>query len=185
MTISITQKTLLIATLAIVCGAPAFAQAEESTPLTTLQTQYKSLIERFESMKKNKGAATTTKEKNERGGKMASSTVNRTCMASAIATREAAIGSAWTDFSADISTALTKRTDAIVTGWNSSETGSREAIKKAWTTWKTDNKAAHMALKADRKAAWDTFKKTAKDSCKVTVPKEEGLETAGKDSITL
>ncbi|MFM2423810.1 MAG: hypothetical protein RLZZ70_197 [Candidatus Parcubacteria bacterium] len=180
-----THKAVLIAALAVVCSAPVFAQAEENTPTNTLKTQYKSLMERFDAMKKGKGMASTTKDKTEREGKQASSTIDRTCMATAVATREAAIGSAWKDFSADMTSALTKRTEAMVAAWNGSDTGSREALKKAWATWRTDSKAAHTGLKADRKAAWDAFKKTAKDSCKVAVPKEEGLESAAKDSLTL
>ncbi len=185
MTISITQKTILVAALAVVCSAPVFAQAEENTPVNTLQTQYKSMMERFDAMKKGKGMTSTSTEKGERMGTKASTTVNRTCMATAVATREAAVSTAWTDFSADMTSALTKRSNAMVAAWNSTSTKGRDDVKKAWTTWRSDRDAARTGLKADRKAAWEAFKKTAKDTCKVAIPKEEGLESADRDSTAL
>jgi hypothetical protein len=106
-------------------------------------------------------------------------------MASAVMTRETAIVSAWTTFTASIGEALTDRASALEAAWNGSKEGNRAATKSAWGDWKEAKKAAHSKLRNDRKTAWDAFKKTAKESCKMTTPKEEGLEKSTSDSIAL
>jgi hypothetical protein len=111
--------------------------------------------------------------------------VDRTCMAEAVETREAAIAAAWEDFNESITAALKERKDALIAAWSDGEDGSRNAIKDAWKAWKADSRAAHTELRADRRAAWDAFNKTAKSSCKMTVPREERLERGQKDSIAL
>lgn len=123
--------------------------------------------------------ASTTKN---RGGK----NVDATCMQTAVAAREASLSSAWETFSTSIKDALTKRAAALDTAWGLSDVTARtKALTDAWKTWRGENKAAHDALKKTRKSAWDTFKKTAKDSCKVTTPKAEGLEKDGSGSVSL
>lgn len=112
--------------------------------------------------------------------------VDISCMSTAVKTRETAIATAWTSFTSDVTTALTKRKDALIAAWDIEGAADRsKAIRAAWATWKTEKKTAHTDLRSDRKAAWDTFKKTAKEQCKVTVPKEEGLEKSSSDTISL
>lgn len=186
MTTTVSLKLALVGSIAVALMVPAMTFA--ATPsVADLQTQFQTLMSRFEEMKeKREGNASSTKATStkDRSGK-ASTTVDRTCMAAAVATREASVKTAWTTFTGSVATALDKRAAALAAGWNTTDEGNRESIKKAWSDWKKDRQAAHTKLKTDRKAAWDTFKKTAKDSCKVTTPKEEGLERAGSDSITL
>ncbi len=170
MTITLSHKMLITGALAIAFVAPAFAHAESGSNNTTQMREIK---------ERGSKHASSTKERR------ASSTVDRTCMATAVATREAAIKTAWGTFSTSITTGLDKRSTSLSAAWNASAEGSREAIKKAWSDWKKDRQTAGAKLKADRKAAWDTFRKTAKDSCKVSTPKEEGLEKSGSDSIAL
>lgn len=120
--------------------------------------------------------------------KNASSTVsvNTTCMASAVETRETALASAWSELNTSLTSALSDRKTALIAAWNlSSATERSSALKAAWKEWKADKKSAHTEFRKDRKAAWDAFKKTAKDSCKVTVPKDEALEKTEKDTVAL
>ncbi len=160
MTLTKSHTFLITGALAIAFLAPMMVNAETSTPEVK---------------------TTSTKERTKR----ASTTVDRTCMATAVATREASIKSAWTAFTGSVTSALDKRSTALVAAWNASPEGSKDAIKKAWADWKNEKKAAHTKLRSDRKAAWDTFRTTTRSTCKVTAPKEETLEKETKDSISL
>lgn len=123
----------------------------------------------------NKSAvATTTKS------------VDATCMSTAVETRETSLMTAWSDLNTSLTEALTDRKTAFVAAWAMSDVADRNAaLKAAWATWRTDKKDAHTEFKADRKAAWDTFKATVKSQCKVTLPKDEAMEKSAKDSISL
>ena len=127
--------------------------------------------------------ATTT---NDGTKKMRAGKVDATCMQTAVATREGALISAWEGFSADITTALTARKTALNDAWGKTDaTSQREALVKSWQDWKKASKDAHMELQKDRKAAWETFKKTTKESCKITAPKDEALEKDAAGTIAL
>jgi hypothetical protein len=187
MTTTVSLKLALVGSIAIALMVPAMTFA--ATPsVADLQTQFQNLMSRFEEMKsKREGNASSTNASSSEKIKerKASTTVDRTCMAAAVATREASIKTAWTTFTGSVTSALDTRSAGLATAWGASADGNREAVKKAWTDWKKDKAAANSKLKNDRKAAWDAFKKTAKESCKVTTPKEEGLERSGSDSIAL
>jgi hypothetical protein len=119
-------------------------------------------------------------------GLRASTTIDATCMAAAVETRETALATAWGELTSGISSALSDRKTALIAAWNmSSATERTAALKTAWKEWKADKKALHTEFRKDRKAAWDAFKKTAKDSCKVTVPKDEALEKTEKDAVSV
>ncbi len=116
----------------------------------------------------------------------ASSTVDATCMAGAVETRETALITAWSDLNSTIAGALGERKTALVAAWNMSSASERSAaLRNAWKEWKADKKSAHTEFRKDRKAAWDAFKKTAKDSCKVTVPKDDAMEKSEKDTVAI
>lgn len=124
-------------------------------------------------------------ETSQRSGR-ASTTVDATCMASAVETRETALLSAWSELNDSLVSALTDRKTALIAAWNISSQSERSiALKTAWKDWKADKKAANTEFRKDRKAAWDAFKKTAKDTCRTSVPKEENLEKVEKDSVAL
>lgn len=150
--------------------------------LQTLTSQLQTLTAQFETMKMRGGdkASSTPRIKN------ASSTIDRTCMATAVSVREASIATAWTTFSDKMATGLSNRRNSLVEAWNIADTNERnQALTTAWKTWKSDKKSVGTQLKNSRKAAWDTFKNTAKTSCKAEVPKAEGLEKSSADSISL
>lgn len=112
--------------------------------------------------------------------------VDLSCMSEAVETRETALATAWDGLDEDVKAALAKRKTALIAAWDIDNNADRgKAIRAAWTAWKTDKKAAHTAFRADRKSAWDAFKKTAKEECKMTLPKEEGLEKSSSDSVSI
>ncbi len=112
--------------------------------------------------------------------------IDLSCMSTAVETRETALATAWDDLNDDVSAALAKRKAALIAAWDIDNNADRgKAIRAAWSAWKTDKKSAHTAFRSDRKAAWDTFKKTAKEECKMTLPKEEGLEKSTSDSVSI
>lgn len=175
------KQIIGIFALAVLLVVPTSSHA--ATPdLQTLTQQLQTLTTQFESMKMRGGdkASSTPKVKN------ASSTVDRTCMATAVATRETSVASAWTTFTTKMTEALATRKSGLVNAWNITDAKERhQALTAVWKTSKTATKSAHEQLKSSRKAAWETFKSTAKTSCKVEVPKEEGLEKSSADSISL
>lgn len=186
MTIIRSQTIITTSIIALALLLPAFSFAA-SPDVTKLESQLQLLMERFESFKNNRpGSASSTEpvmkpEKEKR----ASTTVNRTCMAEAVSVRETSIKTAWTTYTGSMTSGLDKRSTALIAAWNDTTASSKAANKLAWSNWKSDSKAAHSKLRTDRKSAWETFKKTAKDSCKVSVPKEEGQDKESKDSIAL
>ncbi len=112
--------------------------------------------------------------------------VDTTCMQAAVASRESAVLAGWDSFTDTMHSGLVTRAAALNTAWGmDAGTGRAKALKDAWTAWKKVRKDAHTELKADRKAAWATFKTTVKDTCKVTLPKEESLEKDSSGSLSL
>ncbi len=115
-----------------------------------------------------------------------STSVDVSCVQTAIETRETAILSGWGDFNTAIVTALGERKTALKAAWGlTDKTAQKSGVATAWKEWKADKKTAHVELKKDRKAAWDAFKKTVKDTCKVTTTKDEALEKDSSGSIAL
>ncbi len=119
-------------------------------------------------------------------GTRASSSVDITCMAEAVETREDALIEAWTDLNTAVSAALTDRKEALMDAWDISNQSDRtKAVREAWKDWKNDKKAAHAEFRSDRKTIWAAFNKTAKSTCKTTLPKDESLEKAGSDTVAI
>ncbi len=120
------------------------------------------------------------------GTKVKKSNVNLSCMQTAVETRETALLDGFGEFHDAVEESLTKRKAALKTAWGINKVSDRaKAIKTAWIAWKKDHKSALSELRADRKAAWETFKSTAKNSCKETVPADEVLSTDTAGSISL
>jgi hypothetical protein len=141
---------------------------------------------RLEVRERNTIASTTNASSTEKVKKARAAKVDATCMSTAVGTREAALMSAWTGLNTDLTEAFTTRTTALVAAWQEANVSDQaKATKEAWKTWKDDKAAVHKTFKTARKAAWETFKKTAKAECKVTVPKEEDLEKASSDSVSI
>ena len=135
----------------------------------------------YSSARGNDEVTTATSTKKTKG-----KNVDATCMQTAVDTRETALTEAWSTFATDIEDALSARKSALYDAWGKSDVKVRNtAIATAWKTWKSDKKSAHTELRSDRKATWETFKKTAKDSCKIATPKDEVLGTDTKGELAL
>ncbi len=131
------------------------------------------------------GLATPAEAKTVRQSSLTSSTTV-SCVSEAIIARESAIMTAWTNFSEDINLALIARQGALVEAWNmESPKELSAAVKDAWKNWKASSKTAHSELKSERKTAWNAFKETVRTECKVRIPKEEALEKAKSDTLSL
>ncbi len=139
---------------------------------TTLPAEAKTL-------RKNVNASSTMSER-------ASTTVDTSCMAEAVTVRETALLGSVSDFNDDLTDALTKRKEALSSAWGITTLKDRnEALKTAWKNWRTASVSAHKTLRAERKVAWDEFRKTATTNCKTTLPKDEMLEKAKSDALSL
>jgi hypothetical protein len=162
--------TLIGAVLAILFAMPALTHAHAGVTHTTTAESVEHLKETAKDM----------------FGKKASSTVDATCMAEAVEEREDALMSAWGDMSSSTMVALDDRREALVAAWDMEKVSDRaRALATAWKEWKADKKAINAEFRKDRKAAWDAFKKTAKEDCKEKLPKEENLEKTASDSIAI
>lgn len=169
--LSITSKVTLAAIIGV-CASMILLSVPQSS------SAHGGTTEPGHHAKKTERTSTTT----SKGDK----TVDATCMQTAADAREDSLQSSWASFTADITTALGARKAALHDAWGLSDLASQKAASvKAWKDWKTASKAAHTELRSDRKTSWDAFKKTVKDTCKVSTPKEEGLEKDGAGSISL
>jgi hypothetical protein len=116
----------------------------------------------------------------------AKKTVNLTCMQTAVDTREDAISKAFGDFNDSMDEALSDRKDALHDAWGITNQSERsKAVKTAWKDWNTAKKTAYSELRSDRKAIWATFTKTAKTTCKESLPKDEALDKDAPGTIAL
>ncbi len=141
----------------------------------------------FLSMPNTSSARVNDETRTNRGVRMqnASSTnVDATCMQTAVDTRESSLETAWNTFTTSVTSALSARKTALHDAWGLSVVSERNAaIKTAWKEWKSASKTNHKKLITDRKSAWETFRKTTKESCKVTAPKEEGQSSDSVGSV--
>lgn len=88
----------------------------------------------------------------------------RTCVASAVATREAALSAGLTDFNAQVVDAYADRASALASAWSGTKTRAeiKTDVKNAWSAFKSAIKTARADWKSDKKNAWSTFKSSVK-----------------------
>jgi len=112
--------------------------------------------------------------------------LDATCMASAVSAREETLMDAWSDMSSSTLAALMVRKTALNSAWVLTTVKERSlAVSKAWKAWRSDKKEITADFRSERKGAWETFKKTAKNDCKMTTPKDEALEKSTSDTIAI
>ena len=88
------------------------------------------------------------------------------CVAPAVATREAAIQSAFGTFSTSMTSAFTKRSSDLATAWTLTDRMARDtAIKSAHLAFKNSSIEAKKTYNNARKATWQQFS-TARKACK-------------------
>jgi hypothetical protein len=113
-------------------------------------------------------------------------TVDASCIVKLVDAREVSIQNTWATFNTSMADALKARHTALVTAWGVSDVKVRaQDIKAAMKTWQDAHKTMFTKLKTDKKAAWATFKTSAKSECKVTVSAEEKLTTDLTGTIAL
>lgn len=104
----------------------------------------------------------------------ASSTEATSCVKTAVATRESALGADWTTFSAAVKAAYTARATALSAAYGKTSTKEvRTAVKTAWKAFKSSVQSARSAWKTTRGDAWKAFKSAAK-ACKNSADIEDG-----------
>ncbi len=194
MTHTYTQKSILFFICLSLAGGILFSLAtlaharEQGETRTRVHASTTAEKRAFKKIKENR-----IKERRS-GDRTASTTsgsgkgknVDASCMQTAINAREESIVDAWETFATDMTEALTARASALDTAWASSETSTRNTLLKSlWKEWSTSSKEAHKSMKDARKESWDTFRATAKSTCKIELPKEEKLNDDSTGSIAL
>ena len=107
-----------------------------------------------------------------------STTLNSSCIVSAVEKRENAIITAQDSLSVTMKTSLEKRKTALVAAWGMTVAKDRrQARLAAWNTFRTEQKTDRQTHLASQKVAWQQFKTDAK-ACKVDVT---GVEPEGLD----
>jgi hypothetical protein len=94
-------------------------------------------------------------------------------MQEAINTRENAIMDAGYEYAFAMRDAMEKRKTGLSRLWVDTEVSNRSQHQKVWQDWRKDSQAARAELRADRDAAWRTFRETAQRTCRATLPREE------------
>lgn len=103
------------------------------------------------------------------------------CIKTAVVARETAIGSAWTTFSASMTSAYATRSAALATAWSNTDAAARRtAIKAAWDTFKKSARSARETWRTAQKSARKAFKEAAK---KCGVPVGDALHGVEPDEI--
>jgi len=126
----------------------------------------------------------------EKKGSKKMKNVNLSCMQTAVMVREDAVIAAWGTFSTSITTALNARKAALNTAWASSTATTTDSTHKtqriaAWAKWKKASHDAHVAMKKARKAAWDTFRTTSKNTCRTSTANDEKLGADATGEVAL
>lgn len=89
--------------------------------------------------------------------------VNTVCVQAAVDVREASIGTAFTTFSTAVSAALSARKTALHNAWGLTDAKARrDARNKAWSDFRTANRAAYKALRDAKNATWKAFKEASR-----------------------
>lgn len=167
--------SVVLTSLAFSVFAAMPAQAHESGEAHDHSKMEKKDKARSLNSKRKSENGTSTRPMAERATKRASSTktVDSTCMQGAVNTREEAIMTAFETYSASTLAAMDKRQKAFAAVWTDSTIKNTAKYNEIWSAWKKDAEAARKSLQTGRKDAWKTFRTTASQSCKATLPKAE------------
>lgn len=110
---------------------------------------------------------------------VATQTANFACVQTAVDTRETAIGTAFSAFSSSVSSALSARKTALHDAWGMTDAKARrEARNKAWSDFRTTNRAAYKTLRDAKTAAWKAFKEASR-ACGTPVVESSDAEGFG------
>jgi hypothetical protein len=138
-------------------------------------------------MRDGRGSSTKPFEKGDRE-RTASSTkaqLDMSCVSAAVATREAALGTAMTTYSASVNAAYATRASALAAAYASTDTTTvKNSVKTAWANFKGAMTAAKKGWQSSKEGAWNAFK-TAIKSCgsaaaSVADISNQGTEASGQ-----
>jgi len=126
----------------------------------------------------------TTTRKEARDTRTASSTkpvISITCVATAVAAREASIDSAASAYTAGVNAAYTARASALANAYTLTGNDSiRTAVKAAWKQFTSAVQGARRAWQKSRENAWQTFR-TAVKACGPSATSVADTENAGSE----
>jgi hypothetical protein len=98
------------------------------------------------------------------------------CVQAAVDTREQAILTGLSAFTASLQSAFQQRKTALHDAWAITDTAQRKAaIKTAWQTFKQSKQTAQLTFKKARNAAWEAFRIATKTCGEKT--SDEGYKT--------
>ena len=110
-------------------------------------------------------------------------TIDLPCVAAAVATREAAISTAFSAKATAIEAAFTQRASNLAAAWAITTAKDRNAaIKAAWKTFNTSAKTARTAYLTANRAAWKAFAASAK-VCRASASATDAGAATGDASL--
>ncbi len=99
------------------------------------------------------------------------------CMQTALNAREESFKSAFMAFNTSVLSAIDTRKNSLSTLWSTGSTTNRQRHQEITKTWRDSLEVARKKFREDRDAAWKTFRETAQKNCRVTLPREETVNT--------
>lgn len=112
-------------------------------------------------------------------GSGTASTINNTCVQTAVDAREQAVASAWTALNSSMTSALSARQTALHNAWGITDGPTRRAARAAaWSAFETASKNAISTFRTARNSAWSAFAK-ASSACGVPVVEGPTHDTLG------
>ena len=153
----------------VVSGASAETRAEKKVREAAKKVERRVI---------NKMATTTNATSTSSFSSVSSSASSKdaACVRNAVIARENSIVSAFSAFSASMTSAHQTRLNDLSNAWNLSGKERKTAVKNAWNTFKTSSKTVANTLKNSKKSVWSSFeasRKTCKGGDKETGVSEE------------
>lgn len=169
----------MTATLALGSALPALATDGTSSSSTASSTSSSS-VSSSSSSRSGKGPAMRVDNMRKI---MNNKKFDPTCIKSAVEAREKSIQAAWATFSASMTSAFSVRGSSLATAWSNTDAAARRtAIKAAWDTFKKSARSARETWKTAQKTARKTFKEAGK---KCGIPAEDVLHGVEPDEIDM
>lgn len=109
--------------------------------------------------------------------------IDMSCIKRAVDSRESKLGTSFSTFSSSIGTAYSTRRASLATAYDlTDKKARREAVRKAFNTFRDSAKKARTDFRASRESAWKTFESDRK-ACKA---QDEGTsENKSADTLSI
>jgi len=127
------------------------------------------------------GTTTHREERDTRAASSTGSAANISCVAAAVAAREASMGTAVSTYTAGINAAYSTRASALASAYALTDaTSIRAAVKTAWSSFSSSVKGAKTAWQKSKENAWNSFR-TAIKACGPTAVSVADTSGAGME----